>query len=347
MRSLTRVDYSSILLFVGSNLGRFVTFKLLPQPNGAFQAHPAGNMSVEDRVICIHTLNADSGGSACASQNAVASLRDGNRVNGVVLAVTSTGARIFKPAAAKGANKAWGDTFCYSAAVARKDDHSAGLVCLFGDGTVRTFSLPGLREIASVRVDEELDMQRLSEAVITPTGDIFGWAGPSEIAVLNPWGSGADMTTSKDKLINPDALIPPRPTISSMQWISGTQHFTASDLDILVGGPDRPPSKKMMEQMRSEEQQRRGAARGAASPSAITSTGSQQDEGYWAYMQRQIQERTENLNIMGDSMDKLEESSSNWADDVGKFVSNQKKKAVMGSKYQHPENFKQMVTCWQ
>ena len=286
---------------------------------------------MEDRVVSIFPLNSDSGASAGASQNAVASLREGNKVNGVVLVVTSTGARIFKPASAKGATKAWGDTFCYSAAVARKDDRSAGLVCLFGDGTVRTFSLPGLREISSVRVDEELDMQRLSETIITPTGDIFGWAGPSEIVALNPWGSGTDLTTSKDKLINPDALIPPRPTISNVQWISGTQHFTASDLDVLVGGPDRPPSKKMMEQMRAEEQQRRTTERGAASSSLNAPPSSHQDEGYWAYMQRQIQERTGNLNIMGDSMDKLEESSSNWADDVNKFVSNQKKKAVMGS----------------
>ena len=78
--------------------------------------------------------------------------------------------------------------------------------------------------------------------------------------------------------------------------------------------------------MRSEEQQRRTAGRSTTQPPTA------QDEGYWAYMQRQVQERTERLNVMGDSMDKLEETSSNWADDVGKFVSNQKKKAVMGSK---------------
>lgn len=88
----------------------------------------------------------------------------------------------------------------------------------------------------------------------------------------------------------------------------------------------------MIEQMRSDEQQRRTAER---SPGAAVaeSSSSGKDEGYWAYMQRQMQERTERLNIMGDSMDKLEEQSSKWSDDVGKFVSQQKKKAVMGCKY--------------
>jgi syntaxin-binding protein 5 len=85
----------------------------------------------------------------------------------------------------------------------------------------------------------------------------------------------------------------------------------------------------MMEQMRSEEAQRRTAE---LSPGAPSDASGSKDEGYWAYMQRQVQERTERLNFMGESMDKLEETSAGWADDVGKFVSQQKKKAVMGCK---------------
>ena len=86
----------------------------------------------------------------------------------------------------------------------------------------------------------------------------------------------------------------------------------------------------MIEQLRSEEQQRRTAARSV--PGESSSSGAE-TEGYWAYMQRQVQERTEKLNIMGDSFDKLEENSSSFADDVNKFVGQQKKKAVMGRKH--------------
>jgi syntaxin-binding protein 5 len=38
---------------------------------------------------------------------------------------------------------------------------------------------------------------------------------------------------SKDILMNPELLIPPRPTISNIQWISGTQHVTPADMDLL------------------------------------------------------------------------------------------------------------------
>ena len=94
-------------------------------------------------------------------------------------------------------------------------------------------------------------------------------------------------------------------------------------MDTLIGGPNRPPSKRMIAQARADEEQRRQAARGGGS-----SNVAQQDEGYWAYMQRQIQERTQNLGIAGDGMDTLEENSRGWFDDVNKFVDRQKRSAA-------------------
>lgn len=96
--------------------------------------------------------------------------------------------------------------------------------------------------------------------------------------------------------------------------------------------------------MRAEERERRALGRQAASSS---SSSGREDEGYWAYMQRQVQERTQNLGFTDNSMDRLEENSSNFADDVNKFVSKQKKKAVMGRKSTSPSkslNFGTMLT---
>lgn len=38
---------------------------------------------------------------------------------------------------------------------------------------------------------------------------------------------------SNDKLYNPEAILPQRPTITNMQWISGTQYISPADMDIL------------------------------------------------------------------------------------------------------------------
>lgn len=108
-------------------------------------------------------------------------------------------------------------------------------------------------------------------------------------------------------------------------------------LTVTVGGPDRPPSKRMQEQMKLDDQERRRAAREERVSSvhhAHQPQGSQ--EGYLSYMQRQVTDRTQQLGASSDHMDRLEESSSNWARDVNKYVQNQKRKAVFGGEFCAP-----------
>lgn len=193
---------------------------------------------------------------------------------------------------------------------------------IFGDGSTRAYSIPGLKEIGRVPLSM-LDKTRISSSMITPSGDIIGWAGPSELAMLNVWGTAQPLPASKDKLINPEAIIPPRPTISNLQWIAGTQYVSPTDLDLLIGGPDRPPSKRMMDATAAEErQQRQGAGTARTAPS---------QEGWGEYMTRQLNERTEKLGIMGDGMDKVQENSSGWASDATNYVNKQKRNMLLKS----------------
>jgi len=135
----------------------------------------------------------------------------------------------------------------------------------------------------------------------------------------------------RDTLLNPELLIPPRPTISNMQWISGTQYVTLEDMDLLIGGPDRPPSKRMLAQARADEEQRRRDARHSGQPGASSAAPPATDEGWGAWASRQLNERTEKLNMVGDNMDNLSNNSKGWADDVNKFVAKQKRGLVMGA----------------
>ncbi|KAJ5727547.1 hypothetical protein N7493_005367 [Penicillium malachiteum] len=320
-------DYSSICCFVGTNRGNVATFKILPAANGTYTAAYAGLSNVDDKVIKIIPIDADSGDLALATPTAVAGLRSGNKINGVVIAVTVSGCRIFKPPTAKGAHKTWDDYLCDSAQVVKSEGRGYSLVGLFGDGNARAFSIPALREIGCTKINQIADIRRLPEACITPTGGVMTWVGPSEIALFNVWGRGTTLTPSQDRLYDPEKVMPARPTITNMQWISGTQYISPADMDILIGGADRPPSKRMVEQMKLEEEEQRKALReGRAAPQP---QGSQ--EGWGAYMSRQVQERTERLGLVGDTMDRLEENSSNFASDVGKYVNSQKKKAIFGA----------------
>jgi syntaxin-binding protein 5 len=169
-----------------------------------------------------------------------------------------------------------------------------------------------------------IDPTRGISTVITQTGDIFGWTGPSELAVVHLWGTARQLEPGADILINPEIATPPRPTISNLQWMSGTQYVSPTDLDVLIGGPDRPPSKRMIAAAAAEQRSARSG--GASNPRAGSA-----NEGWGEYLTRQLNERTEKLNIMGDSMDNLQNQSQGWADDVGKYINKQKRNILLGS----------------
>lgn len=86
--------------------------------------------------------------------------------------------------------------------------------------------------------------------------------------------------------------------------------------------------------MKLDEQGRRRAAREERVSSAQQPQQPQgSQEGYFSYMQRQVADRTQQLGVSGEHMDRLEENSSNWARDVNKYVQNQKRKAVFGGEF--------------
>lgn len=194
------------------------------------------------------------------------------------------------------------------------------MVCVFSDRTARAFSIPALKEIGKADLPM-MDVTRSTLSIVTQTGDIFAWTGPSELAVIHVWGAGKPLQQSPDTIINPLLECPPRPTISNLQWISGTQYVSPLDLDLLIGGPDRPPSKRMMDAAAAEQR----AARSSGRPAAPS------QEGWGDYLTRQLNERTERLNLMGDNMDNLQNQSAGWADDVNKYIGKQKRNIVMGT----------------
>ncbi|KND92076.1 Lethal(2) giant larvae protein, partial [Tolypocladium ophioglossoides CBS 100239] len=322
--TLDEDKYSSICCFVGTNLGKVITFKLLPKGDGGYSVQAAGVVSFDGKIITLSPIEADTGRPALATGPIVAGLREGRQVNGALVAVTQSEIRVFRPASSKGASKEFDDILCDAASVAELELQGFAIVALFGDRTARAFSIPALKEIGKASLPM-VDVSRSTSAVVTQTGDIFAWTGPSELAVIHVWGTGKSLQPSADILINPKLECPARPTISNMQWISGTQYVSPLDLDLLVGGPDRPPSKRMLEAAAAEQ---RAARSGAAAAGVAAAAGSQ--ESWGAYLTRQLNERTEKLNIMGDGMDNLQQQSQGWADDANKFMSRQKRNIVMG-----------------
>ena len=332
--TLENEDWSSILLHVGTHQGHVGTFKIIPDASGRYAVQFAGSVALDSRINHIFPINADTGSSAVATQTGLVSLRSGTRTNGAIVIVSPTSVHIARPSTSKGAHKSFDAFFCDAAGLVRYHDRGQALIALTGDGYARAYSIPALKELAPpIPLSATLDVRRFPEARITPTGHIIAFTGPSEVAVLSVFGTGQPLSNQPGvRLFNPEALIPPRPTISNMQWVTGTQYITQSDLDLLIGGPNRPPSKRMVAQTRADQMQARSAAVAAARPGSSSAAASGQDEGYWNYVQKQVAERTQKLGSVNDGIDSLEQTTSNWLGDVNKFVNQQKRNAVTGGK---------------
>lgn len=88
--TLDEDKYSSIICLVGTNLGKVITFKLLPSADGKYSAQVAGVVSFEGKIISLNAIEANTGKPAAATGAVVAGLREGRQVNGAVVAGMSS-----------------------------------------------------------------------------------------------------------------------------------------------------------------------------------------------------------------------------------------------------------------
>ncbi|KAF3926346.1 hypothetical protein AA313_de0202101 [Arthrobotrys entomopaga] len=321
-------EYSSICLHIGTSLKNVVTFKILPD-GVHYAVSPAGVYQLEDNAIELIPVNVETGASAGATGPAVAGLREGRFVKGMLVCVMKSGARIITPPDQKLSSKSWDDV-CISASVVEADNKGVVLACVMNTGKIKLFSLPALKDLdnssTAGNLPPQIDRTRLSECRISREGYITGWTGLTEIGLFYMWGINKPLREQpKDVLYNPEVLLPPRPTITGMQWISGTQYISNEDFDSLVGGPDRPMSKKQLEEAR-----RAAAAENEASVAGPSGSSGAQGGSLFGNMSAAFNERTKNLANFSDNMAHLENTSNDFAKATSKFIENQKKQAAMG-----------------
>jgi hypothetical protein len=78
-------NYSSIACFVGTNMGKVATFKILPQSNGGYTAQFAGVTALSDKIISITPIVSDTGKIAAATGPSVSALRSGQQTHGTLV----------------------------------------------------------------------------------------------------------------------------------------------------------------------------------------------------------------------------------------------------------------------
>ncbi|OBA19255.1 hypothetical protein METBIDRAFT_33453 [Metschnikowia bicuspidata var. bicuspidata NRRL YB-4993] len=259
--------FSSLLMFLGTNAGgNFLTFKIVPQRNGAFEVvfadkslglnYRSSDTSAEAALERIMPVNATTGESAVASLEMFQKLGQNILIPGLVVVSSPRDLRVLKTPKQKLSHKVV-DEACVSSGIISLLTKGAVLATVTKSGFIKLFSLPALSDIADVKIPTDvfsrLKIALNSEAALTSSvlysGEVFIKVSSSEILNLFLYDQTKNKvfkTKPTDTLFNDTAIIPCRPSAGAMLWAKGqTTYISNKDLTSLIAGPNRKPAKHL------------------------------------------------------------------------------------------------------
>lgn len=263
--------YSSIMMYVGTNGGgNLLMFKIIPQGNGGFGvefADKSANLNYrvlgnEDpstsKIDQIIPVNAKTGELTIASNDMFQRLSTGIVIPGFIVTGSNRDIRVIKPPKTKLAHKVIDDT-CLRCGIVHVKTKGIVLASLVKTGFIKFSALPSLSDITDIKlpkdiyekIKQSLESQVAYGSEILGNGQFFIKLSGSELvsisAALNEHKikkSSGDKGPTTDLLFNENAIIPPRPTVSAMQWAKGnSKYVSVEDLTFLIAGPNRRPAK--------------------------------------------------------------------------------------------------------
>lgn len=324
--------YSSIVLSVGTSLGNVHTLRIVPRQGGSYGVQPVGVFNVAaEPIIKLQSINMAKGSLGTANPQDMALLPQGVVIPGSLFACTATEARIFEQPHSKITHKKLGFN-CLSVGLSYvREGESMTATFLTDIGKFKVMAVPSLRDMASAPSPVILSSKYSKESVITSTGDIVIRQSLTRAALIRVWGRGVKFEDiPKDALYDALKAVPPRPTISTLQWVKGRQYTSQADLDLLIGGPRRPKSKAMIEQERADEERERQRLKKAgtsASNSSFFSTGSNNSRSY-DRPYNSGSTSTSNAGGVQGTIDSWEQSAAETMNSFGDMVKDMKTNAL-------------------
>ncbi|EDO17910.1 hypothetical protein Kpol_1010p25 [Vanderwaltozyma polyspora DSM 70294] len=254
--------YSSIVMLCGTDAGELLTYKILPAQNGRFVVELIEVVQSNDPspVRYIGAFDKTIGRSCIATIAKMQELSKGVPIPGYVVVATEADARIVKVGKSKESHKSFkapvaSSSLSFIPYLGSKGEQKLAtvLVNILVNGEIKILSTPDLKEVKSLRSPVALQSKYMQESSVLENGDILVRSGQFNavlLSVVNEFATGLrrqpvdnNKLQSTDTLYNPTLKIPYRPQVSSLQWARGTVMITASQLDSLLSGEKRPPSK--------------------------------------------------------------------------------------------------------
>ena len=328
-------ERNSLVVLVGTSLGRCVCLELLKEDNGVFTALLSSVLSTGGASPIINIV-----GCNAFSENVVASGRhmallhtDSEDADCVIL-ISEQYATSHVGLSHRTARTTFRGSGAVSAQIVGLPNapQIVVLAVVQRSGGVEFFSIPELQFLGSKTL---LGEDNLRGAHITTSGELVRNSDKRELS-LTSLLHGGNGTNRMDLLY--DALkepVIPRPTISNWTWVTGTQWVQVADLDLLITGGIRPLSKRALERHAASQRQQAlldresAAADKARLQSARNVGGYDRTSGRNAFgdMQQGGQERGERVSHVSDVFDNISKASGEWLTEIDKMTSNAKKSA--------------------
>lgn len=335
--------FSSIVLSVGTSLGRLLTYRIVPTGGGSHSVQLVGGIQTKggSKVLAVIPFDTDYGVSAVASPTILGKLGQGIVINGSLIVVTAEEARILRLPKNKQSSRTFDEKVLVAGLSFLRQGDTLVLTCVTETGYIRIYTIPGLKEIAHLSAQKFHDIRYAPRSIVSLNGDVMLGIGRNESALFSIWGKALSnkITTAtgqqvKDALYDVMKHAPPRPTISNIQWMSGVKYITPDDFDLLIGGPHRPRSQREMEQDRARREQQRLAATqkmnqvpsptssqnrmssffgGGGQSGGSSSRTNRSTKSPYGGMTEAAEERGEGLGFMQAQFARLEEASSDYA----------------------------------
>ncbi|KAI5956721.1 SRO7 [Candida jiufengensis] len=257
--------YSSLILIVGTNCGgNLIYYKITPMGNGGFKVDFAdktahlnyrtadGGDAEASKLSQLIPIDAQYGMSAVADPKRFSQLGTGTPIPGFIITVSDRDLRVIKSPKTKLSHKVIDDV-CLKASVVQYKDKGVVLAVLVKTGFIKLVSLPALQDIANIKLPKEafnhlkesLESGTANQSNLLSSGEMYLRVSKTESVFITAYEKTrqkGDIET--DKLFNPTAIIPPRPSASTLSWAKGQiSYVSVEDLTMLIAGPSRRAPK--------------------------------------------------------------------------------------------------------
>ncbi|KAG5438736.1 hypothetical protein PCANB_002456 [Pneumocystis canis] len=243
-------DESVVFFIIGTSIGRLIFYSLCYTSKNELSSKYIGEVLFEDgSIINILPIFQNTFKPYVIYTDVFNSLKGNSFPENLIVVITEKSVKVFNSCFIEISHYYYEESIkCISANIIYQENIHTAVACVLNNKRVLFLSLSNLHPILVINLPPSVNNN-----IITMTGDLYLWVNETELSLFNLFGSGIRINEfSNGILYDHSKKAPPRPTISTWEWVLGTKYITIAELDLLIGGPNRPLPKKSIDFLEQE-----------------------------------------------------------------------------------------------